>query len=100
MLNTNNTTYLKSCQFGPKSPYCPIFRLGSVVSWTGSSFQEIAKKVGGARSGSPPWGPKGSARRRVCGGDPWGGLALQSHLPQGLPVFRTCCACTRTSGTR
>lgn len=46
VLNTKDTTYLKSCRFGPKNPYCPIFRLGSVVSWTGSDFQDIAKQGG------------------------------------------------------
>lgn len=60
MLHTEDSNYLKSCRFGPKSPYCPIFHLGSVVSWTGSDFQEIALQVGGVRSGSPLWGPQGS----------------------------------------
>ncbi|XP_034883394.1 P2X purinoceptor 5 isoform X3 [Mirounga leonina] len=46
VLDTNDRAFLKSCQFGPKNPYCPIFRLGSVVSWTGSNFQEIAAQGG------------------------------------------------------
>lgn len=54
MLDTTDRTFLKSCKFSPENPYCPIFRLGSVVSWTGSSFQEIAVQVGGMRSGALP----------------------------------------------
>lgn len=50
MLDTRDKTFLKSCKFGPKNPYCPIFRLGSVVSWTGSNFREMAVQVGGVRS--------------------------------------------------
>ncbi|XP_015994335.2 P2X purinoceptor 5 isoform X1 [Rousettus aegyptiacus] len=44
--DTKDRNFLKSCQFGPKNPYCPIFRLGSVVNWTGSNFQEIALQGG------------------------------------------------------
>nr|KAF6296529.1 purinergic receptor P2X 5 [Myotis myotis] len=46
VLDTKDRAYLRSCRFGPKDPYCPIFRLGSVVSWTGSDFQEIALQGG------------------------------------------------------
>lgn len=46
VLHTEDSNYLKSCRFSPKSPYCPIFHLGSVVSWTGSDFQEIALQGG------------------------------------------------------
>ncbi|XP_015417938.1 PREDICTED: P2X purinoceptor 5 isoform X3 [Myotis davidii] len=46
VLDTKDRSYLRSCRFGPKDPYCPIFRLGSVVSWTGSDFQEIALQGG------------------------------------------------------
>ncbi|XP_057570235.1 P2X purinoceptor 5 isoform X2 [Hippopotamus amphibius kiboko] len=46
VLDTTDRAFLKSCKFGPKNPYCPIFRLGSVVSWTGSNFQEIAVQGG------------------------------------------------------
>lgn len=94
MLDTKDTAFLKSCQFGPKNPYCPIFRLGSVVSWTGSNFQEIALQVGGVPSGSRAWGPGGlralglgSITKRVVnrGTYGWDG---QNPLPQGLTVFR------------
>ncbi|XP_019515361.1 PREDICTED: P2X purinoceptor 5 [Hipposideros armiger] len=44
--DTKDRDFLKSCRFDPKNPYCPIFRLGSVVSWTGSNFQEIALQGG------------------------------------------------------
>uniref|UniRef100_A0A8W4FQL3 P2X purinoceptor n=1 Tax=Sus scrofa TaxID=9823 RepID=A0A8W4FQL3_PIG len=46
VLDTRDKTFLKSCKFGPKNPYCPIFRLGSVVSWTGSNFREMAVQGG------------------------------------------------------
>ncbi|XP_039078957.1 P2X purinoceptor 5 isoform X1 [Hyaena hyaena] len=46
VLDTKDKGFLKSCHFGPKNPYCPIFRLGSVVSWAGSNFQEIALQGG------------------------------------------------------
>uniref|UniRef100_A0A8C6FLD6 P2X purinoceptor n=1 Tax=Moschus moschiferus TaxID=68415 RepID=A0A8C6FLD6_MOSMO len=46
VLDTKDRTFLKSCKFSPENPYCPIFRLGSVVSWTGSNFQEIAVQGG------------------------------------------------------
>ncbi|XP_047688901.1 P2X purinoceptor 5 isoform X4 [Prionailurus viverrinus] len=46
VLDTKDKAFLKSCHFGPENPYCPIFRLGSVVSWTGSNFQEIALQGG------------------------------------------------------
>nr|XP_026249714.1 P2X purinoceptor 5 isoform X1 [Urocitellus parryii] len=41
-----DTNYLKSCRFSPKNLYCPIFRLGSVIRWAGSDFQDIAMKGG------------------------------------------------------
>uniref|UniRef100_A0A5F9C6G0 P2X purinoceptor n=1 Tax=Oryctolagus cuniculus TaxID=9986 RepID=A0A5F9C6G0_RABIT len=46
VLDTKDTTLLKSCHFGPKNHYCPIFRLGSVVRWAGSSFEDIALEGG------------------------------------------------------
>ncbi|KAF5911730.1 hypothetical protein HPG69_015708 [Diceros bicornis minor] len=46
VLDTKDRSYLKSCRFGPKNPYCPIFRLGSLVSWTGNKFQEMALQGG------------------------------------------------------
>lgn len=59
VLDTEDRAYLKSCRFGPKDPYCPIFRLGSVVRWTGSNFQEIAVQVGACLR-EPALGPRGS----------------------------------------
>lgn len=49
MLNTQDTRYLRTCHFTPENPYCPIFRLGSLVSWTGNNFNELAVKVGGVK---------------------------------------------------
>ncbi|KAM6174586.1 P2X purinoceptor 5 [Erethizon dorsatum] len=46
VLETKNKDFLKSCRFGPNNHYCPIFRLGSVVQWAGSSFQDIALEGG------------------------------------------------------
>ncbi|XP_042555383.1 P2X purinoceptor 5 isoform X1 [Dipodomys spectabilis] len=42
----DNKHFLKSCRFGPKNHYCPIFHLGSVLHWAGSSFQDMALKGG------------------------------------------------------
>ncbi|XP_073903287.1 P2X purinoceptor 5 isoform X2 [Castor canadensis] len=46
VLEVSNRDFLKSCRFGPKNRYCPIFHLGSVVRWAGSSFQDIALEGG------------------------------------------------------
>ncbi|KAL2095051.1 hypothetical protein ACEWY4_009770 [Coilia grayii] len=43
VLETGNDTYLKKCTYDvDHNPYCPIFRLGDLVSWTGHSFEEMA----------------------------------------------------------
>lgn len=91
MLDTKDRDFLKSCQFGPKNLYCPIFRLGSVVSWTGSNFQEIALQVGEMCPGSPPWGLRalrpGSVMRGVCRLTPGWGDPAESPVP-GTPCFQ------------
>uniref|UniRef100_A0A6I8P627 P2X purinoceptor n=1 Tax=Ornithorhynchus anatinus TaxID=9258 RepID=A0A6I8P627_ORNAN len=46
LLNTKSGSYLKSCHFGPGNQYCPIFRLGSLVSWSGNNFQQMALEGG------------------------------------------------------
>ncbi|XP_029413318.1 P2X purinoceptor 5 isoform X2 [Nannospalax galili] len=46
VLETTNKTYLKTCHFSPKNLYCPIFRLGTIISWAGTNFQDIALKGG------------------------------------------------------
>ncbi|XP_070338667.1 P2X purinoceptor 5 isoform X3 [Equus asinus] len=46
VLDTEDRSYLKFCQFDPKNLYCPIFRVGSLVSWAGSNFQDIALQGG------------------------------------------------------
>ncbi|XP_025070611.1 P2X purinoceptor 5 isoform X3 [Alligator sinensis] len=46
VLKTNDDLYLKSCHYSPKNLYCPIFRLGNLVSWAGSNFQEMALEGG------------------------------------------------------
>ncbi|XP_055983368.1 P2X purinoceptor 5 isoform X3 [Sorex fumeus] len=46
VLNTQDTRFLRTCRFNPANPYCPIFRLGSLVSWTGNDFNELAVKGG------------------------------------------------------
>ncbi|XP_028663019.2 P2X purinoceptor 5 isoform X1 [Erpetoichthys calabaricus] len=47
VLDTSNNSYLKSCQYDKiHSPYCPIFRLGDAVRWTGHDFQDMAKEGG------------------------------------------------------
>ncbi|XP_041657552.1 P2X purinoceptor 5 [Cheilinus undulatus] len=47
VLETSDDNYLKKCSFDKESNrYCPIFRLGDLVSWTGNDFQELAAKGG------------------------------------------------------
>ncbi|XP_075876284.1 P2X purinoceptor 5 isoform X2 [Nelusetta ayraudi] len=47
VLETSDETYLKRCSFDrDNGRYCPIFRLGDVVRWTGYDFQDIAVKGG------------------------------------------------------
>ncbi|KAJ8368355.1 hypothetical protein SKAU_G00083830 [Synaphobranchus kaupii] len=43
VLETANDTYLKKCSYDKiRKPYCPIFRLGDLVSWSGHDFQDMA----------------------------------------------------------
>ncbi|XP_072307032.1 P2X purinoceptor 5-like [Eucyclogobius newberryi] len=47
VLEVNDANYLKNCTYDSKRhPYCPIFCLGHLVSWTGHDFQEMASKGG------------------------------------------------------
>uniref|UniRef100_A0A8C5W9J6 P2X purinoceptor n=1 Tax=Microcebus murinus TaxID=30608 RepID=A0A8C5W9J6_MICMU len=46
VMDIKDKSFLKFCHFGPENHYCPIFRLGSVIRWAGSSFQELALKGG------------------------------------------------------
>nr|XP_037843388.1 P2X purinoceptor 5 isoform X3 [Chlorocebus sabaeus] len=46
VVDVKDRSFLKSCHFGPKNHYCPIFRLGSVIRWAGSDFQDIALEGG------------------------------------------------------
>ncbi|XP_030216871.1 P2X purinoceptor 5 [Gadus morhua] len=47
VLETSNDSYLKGCTYEKvEDPYCPIFRLGDLVDWTGNDFQEMAVKGG------------------------------------------------------
>ncbi|XP_012374456.1 P2X purinoceptor 5 isoform X2 [Dasypus novemcinctus] len=46
VLDAKDSSFLKTCRFGPNNHYCPIFRLGSLVSWAGSSFREMALEGG------------------------------------------------------
>lgn len=46
VLETSDENYLKRCSFDrDNARYCPIFRLGDMVRWTGYDFQDIAVKV-------------------------------------------------------
>ncbi|XP_013993407.1 P2X purinoceptor 5 isoform X1 [Salmo salar] len=48
VLDTGNDSYLKRCSYDNiLQPYCPIFRLGDLVSRTGHDFQDMAV-VGGS----------------------------------------------------
>ncbi|XP_068600286.1 P2X purinoceptor 5 [Brachionichthys hirsutus] len=47
VLETSDDSYLKRCSYDRENDlYCPIFRLGELVRWTGSDFQEMAVKGG------------------------------------------------------
>ncbi|KAG9281687.1 P2X purinoceptor 5 [Astyanax mexicanus] len=47
VLSTTNKSYLKTCNYDREHhPYCPIFRVGDIVQWTGHNFQEMAVKGG------------------------------------------------------
>nr|XP_023688871.1 P2X purinoceptor 5-like isoform X3 [Paramormyrops kingsleyae] len=47
VLDTKNETYLKSCFYDKiANPYCPIFRLGDIVAWSGNDFNRMAVKGG------------------------------------------------------
>ncbi|XP_026184795.1 P2X purinoceptor 5 isoform X2 [Mastacembelus armatus] len=47
VLETSDDSYLKSCSYDRENhPYCPIFRLGDLVSWAGHDFQDMAVKGG------------------------------------------------------
>ncbi|XP_077449335.1 P2X purinoceptor 5 isoform X1 [Stigmatopora argus] len=47
VLDNADDGYLKRCSYDHADhPYCPIFRLGDLVSWTGNDFQDMATKGG------------------------------------------------------
>ncbi|XP_068585538.1 P2X purinoceptor 5 isoform X1 [Cebidichthys violaceus] len=47
VLETCDDSYLKRCSYDREDNlYCPIFRLGDLVSWTGHDFQDLAAKGG------------------------------------------------------
>ncbi|XP_020820340.1 P2X purinoceptor 5 isoform X1 [Phascolarctos cinereus] len=46
VLQTKDRSFLKFCRFSPDNHYCPIFRLGTLVSYTGNDFQEMALEGG------------------------------------------------------
>lgn len=46
VLETSDDSYLKRCSFDKeKDMYCPIFRLGKLIRWSGHDFQDMAAKV-------------------------------------------------------
>ncbi|XP_070699453.1 P2X purinoceptor 5 [Pempheris klunzingeri] len=47
VLETSDDSYLKRCSFDREDHlYCPIFRVGDLVSWTGHDFQDMAVRGG------------------------------------------------------
>ncbi|KAK1882659.1 P2X purinoceptor 5 [Dissostichus eleginoides] len=47
VLETPDDSYLKRCSYDKEEHlYCPMFRLGDLVSWTGNDFQEMAVQGG------------------------------------------------------
>ena len=38
-----NETYLQSCRYHPeKDPYCPVFRIGDIVEFSGENFTHLS----------------------------------------------------------
>ncbi|XP_053131092.1 P2X purinoceptor 5 isoform X2 [Hemicordylus capensis] len=46
VLDTEDDAYLKTCRYGLEQPYYPIFRLGNLIRWAGSDFQEMGSEGG------------------------------------------------------
>ncbi|KAM9034859.1 P2X purinoceptor 5-like isoform 2-T2 [Sarcophilus harrisii] len=46
VLHSENPNFLKFCRFSSKTPYCPVFRLGTIVSYTGNDFRKMAMEGG------------------------------------------------------
>ncbi|CAF98504.1 unnamed protein product, partial [Tetraodon nigroviridis] len=47
VLETSDDSYLKRCSFDKeKDMYCPIFRLGELIRWSGYDFQDMAAQGG------------------------------------------------------
>ncbi|KAM9031551.1 LOW QUALITY PROTEIN: P2X purinoceptor 5-like [Sarcophilus harrisii] len=42
VLHSENPNFLGFCRFSSKTPYCPVFRLGTIVSYTGNDFRKMA----------------------------------------------------------
>ena len=42
ILDSQNQTYLETCQYSDKDPLCPVFNLGHIVAQTGQNFSDIA----------------------------------------------------------
>lgn len=46
VLETADDNFLKRCSFDKeRDTYCPIFRLGDLIRWSGYDFQDMAAKV-------------------------------------------------------
>lgn len=44
--STMTTEQIKSCNYHPETnPFCPIFRVGDVLSYTGQTIADLADKV-------------------------------------------------------
>lgn len=46
ILRASNATYLQGCIYDAANPFCPIFRLGDIVSSAGYNFSDMALKGG------------------------------------------------------
>lgn len=66
VLSSYNTSTLMTCNYDPvKDPYCPIFRLGTILELTESSFDEIAVE-GGVIAVSIHWDCNFDWNERYC----------------------------------
>ncbi|XP_046391326.1 P2X purinoceptor 4-like [Ischnura elegans] len=47
ILDTTNSSYLQSCRFDAETdPFCPVFRIGDIISDAGENFEDMAYKGG------------------------------------------------------
>ena len=54
IIDNATSNYLASCIYNPKiNPYCPVFRIGDIVRWSGSKYDQVAIEVRESLSSHP-----------------------------------------------